>query len=109
MNAEYRFNLVSIIKGAVFVDAGNIWLLKADSNRVGGQFERDFYKEFAVGTGFGIRADASIFVVRLDLAWPIRKPWLDEGSRWVIDDINFGSSAWRKDNLVLNIAIGYPF
>jgi hypothetical protein len=62
-----------------------------------------------VGTGFGIRADANFFVVRLDLAMPIRKPWLAPGDRWVLDQISFGNSAWRKENLVLNIAIGYPF
>jgi hypothetical protein len=43
------------------------------------------------------------------LAFPLRKPYLPEGDRWVIDNINFGSGPWRKDNLILNIAIGYPF
>jgi outer membrane protein assembly factor BamA len=108
-SAEYRFNIISILKGAVFVDAGNIWLLHNDPLRPGGVFEKDFLNEIAVGTGFGIRADANFFVVRLDLAMPIRKPWLAPGDRWVLDQISFGNSAWRKENLVLNIAIGYPF
>lgn len=110
LNGEYRFNLVSIIKGAVFVDAGNIWLLHNDPLREGGLFQfSTFWTQMAVGTGFGLRADASFFVVRADLAFPIRKPWLAPADRWVFNQINFGSSDWRRENLVLNIAIGYPF
>ena len=78
-------------------------------DRPGSQFSfNTFYKEFAVGTGFGLRFDLSFLVLRLDLAFPLRKPWLPEGQRWVVDDI-FGYKGWGKDNLVLNIAIGYPF
>jgi outer membrane protein insertion porin family len=39
----------------------------------------------------------------------LRDPWLPPGQRWVINQINFGSSAWRRENLILNLAIGYPF
>lgn len=109
-NAEYRFNIFSIVKGALFVDAGNVWLNNSNAliNSQPFAFSR-FYRELAIGTGFGIRFDASFFILRFDLAFPLRKPWLEENNRWVIKDINFGSSAWRNDNLVLNIAIGYPF
>ena len=62
-----------------------------------------------MGTGVGLRLDVSFFVVRLDVAFPIRKPWNAEGDRWVFDKIAFGSSDWVKENLVYNIAIGYPF
>lgn len=107
---EYRFTIVKSLKGAVFADAGNIWLLRYDSLRPGGDFDRKrFAKEFAVGTGFGLRYDFNFFVLRFDLAFPLRKPYLDENNRWVFDEINFGSSAWRRENLILNIAIGYPF
>ena len=72
MNIEYRCNLISILKGAVFVDAGNVWLLKDDPLRPGGLFEiNDFINELAVGTGVGLRADANFFVIRLDLAFPL--------------------------------------
>jgi outer membrane protein insertion porin family len=107
-NIEYRFDIIKSFKGALFLDAGNIWTLKED--RTGGMFRRDqFLKELAVGTGIGFRFDFSFFVLRLDIAWPLRKPYLPENDRWVIKDIDFGSSAWRKDNLIFNIAIGYPF
>jgi len=109
-NAEYRFNIYSYFKGALFVDAGNVWLLKSNPANTGSPFMLSkFMDQMAVGTGFGLRVDVSFFILRFDLAFPLRKPWLDENKRWVADQINFGSSAWRKDNLVLNVAIGYPF
>jgi outer membrane protein assembly factor BamA len=109
-NMEYRFDIIKALKGAVFVDAGNIWLMRADSTRPGGEFHRsNFLKQIAVGTGMGLRMDFSFFVLRLDVAFPLRKPYLPENERWVIRDIDFGSSRWRSDNLVFNIAIGYPF
>lgn len=106
-NVEYRFDIYQFFKGAVFMDAGNIWVWNEDS-REGGGFTSDFYKQFAVGTGLGFRFDFNFFVLRFDLAFPVRKPWLEE-SPWVWDEIDFGSGDWRAENLVLNIAIGYPF
>ena len=109
-NAEFRFNIISILKGALFTDAGNVWLLKENHALPGGEFNTErFLKEVAVGTGFGLRVDANFFVLRLDLSFPIRKPWLPSSERWVINKINFGNPDWRRENLLLNIAIGYPF
>ena len=110
VNTEYRFNIYRFFKGALFVDAGNVWLLKSNPANTGSPFRfSGFMNQIAVGAGAGIRIDVSFFILRFDLAIPLRKPWLEENHRWVADQINFGSSAWRKDNLVLNVAIGYPF
>lgn len=109
-SVEYRFDIIRSFKGALFADAGNIWLRDFDPNRPGSEFNRDtFISQLAIGTGAGIRFDFNFFVLRLDLAFPIRKPWLPEGERWVFDDIELGDKDWRKQNLILNIAIGYPF
>ncbi|WP_426486224.1 BamA/TamA family outer membrane protein [Flavobacterium sp. 2] len=108
-STEYRAKLFSIVKGAAFIDAGNIWLVNADPNKPGAEFSKDFMKEIAVGAGVGLRFDVSFFILRTDLAFPLRKPYLPDGQRWVIKDIDFGSGPWRKENLILNIAIGYPF
>ncbi|MBN2807125.1 MAG: BamA/TamA family outer membrane protein [Prolixibacteraceae bacterium] len=110
MNAEYRFNIFSYFKGALFVDAGNVWLLPSNPAMTGTPFSwSGFPNQLAVGAGMGLRIDVSFFVLRFDLAMPLRKPWLEENHRWVSRQIDFGNSTWRKDNLLLNVAIGYPF
>ncbi|HEU4496213.1 MAG TPA: BamA/TamA family outer membrane protein, partial [Flavobacterium sp.] len=109
LNTEYRAKLFSVVNGAIFIDAGNIWLMNEDPTRPGAKFSGKFLNELAVGTGAGLRLDLSFLVLRLDLSFPIRKPHLPEGDRWVLDQISLGSSSWRKENLVFNLAIGYPF
>lgn len=118
LNTELRFKIVSVLYGALFVDAGNIWLRKedkgipgtTDTGRPGSGFKLNrALSELAVGTGAGLRIDAQIFVIRLDGAFPIRKPYLPSGQRWVINQVDFGSKTWRKENFILNIGIGYPF
>jgi hypothetical protein len=109
-SVEYRFDIIKSLKGALFADAGNIWLRKPDPKRPGSEFNRHtFMSQVAIGTGAGLRFDFNFFVLRLDLAFPIRKPFLPPGERWVFDDIDLGSKSWRQQNLILNIAIGYPF
>jgi outer membrane protein assembly factor BamA len=108
-NTEYRAQLFGKLKGALFIDAGNIWLLNDDPDKPGSKFSKDFMNDIAVGTGVGLRFDLSFLILRTDFAFPIRKPYLPDGERWVIDDINFGSSSWRNENLIFNLAIGYPF
>ena len=109
LNAEYRLNLYNFLNFAVFADAGNIWLVNEDPDRPGGKFSKDWMSEIAVGGGIGLRLDFSILILRLDLAMPFRVPYYEKGDRWAFDKIDFGNSDWRKDNLILNIAIGYPF
>ncbi len=110
VNTEYRFPLYRFLRGALFVDAGNVWLIKSNPSNTGTPFSfSTFMNEVAVGAGAGLRIDVSFFVLRFDLAMPLRKPWLAENERWVIDEIDIGSSKWRGENLILNVAIGYPF
>lgn len=118
LNSELRFKIAGPLHGALFVDAGNIWLRKEDrgepgipnSARPGSEFKlSSAFSELAVGTGAGVRIDAQIFVIRLDGAFPIRKPYLPSGQRFVLNQVDFGSKVWRKENFILNIGIGYPF
>ena len=109
-SVEYRFDIYKYFKGAIFADAGNIWLVNDDPQRPGGKFKWDtFYEEIYIGSGLGFRFDFSIIVLRVDLAFKIRKPYLPEGERWVFDQIDFFNRDWRKENMLWNIAIGYPF
>lgn len=106
-NVEYRFDIVGSFKGAFFLDAGNIWTLKEDENRPGAKFDSGkFLSQIAVGTGAGLRFDIEFFILRFDLAFPLKVPTAD---RWSFSEIAIADREWRKQNLVLNIAIGYPF
>lgn len=108
-STEYRANLFSFLNAAVFVDAGNVWLLNEDEDKPGAKFSSDFMSEIAVGAGVGLRFDFSILILRTDLAIPLRVPYYDKSERWRINAMDFGDPNWRRDNLILNIAIGYPF
>ena len=108
-NTEYRAKIYGLVKGALFLDAGNIWLMNNNPEKPGAQFSKKFLNELAVGAGAGLRFDFSFLILRTDFAFPIRKPYLPDGQRWVLDQINFGNGSWRKENLVFNLAIGYPF
>lgn len=107
---EYRYPIIGVLEGALFVDAGNVWLWdqQGPDEKPGGQFSSDFINELAIGTGAGLRLNFSFFILRFDLAFPLKKPQTT-GVNWVIDEIDPLSSSWRRDNLLLNIAIGYPF
>ncbi len=109
-NLEYRFGIVKWLKGAVFMDAGNIWLFNEDDELPGSGFQLNrFAGQLAAGGGLGIRLDVDFFVLRLDVAMPFRKPYLPEGDRWVLDEISFSDQTWRQENIVFNVALGYPF
>jgi outer membrane protein insertion porin family len=109
-NVEYRFDLNSLLELALFVDAGNVWLLDEDPERPGGQFTfSEFGNQLAIGTGLGVRLDFNYFLLRFDLAFPLRVPYRSAGDRWVADKIAPFQGAWIRDNLILNVAIGYPF
>ncbi|WP_373016315.1 BamA/TamA family outer membrane protein [Mucilaginibacter sp.] len=98
-NLEYRAKLFSIVYGAIFADAGNVW--NAKTHQQGGTFGSNFYKQLAADAGFGLRFDATVLVLRVDLGFPLLRPWPDaSGSRSVSPSFRYS---------ILNIAIGYPF
>lgn len=106
---EYRFDLIKMLKGAIFIDAGNIWSANEDSSRPGSNFNiNTFYNELAIGSGFGFRFDADIIVVRLDIAKPIYNPSLASGERWQGEIFRPWQRNWWQSN-IFNFAIGYPF
>lgn len=104
-NVELRFPIFDALQGAVFLDAGNIWLLKEDELRPGGMLTwKNFGRDIALGTGAGLRYDiAGYLVVRLDVGVPLHAPY-DTGKSGYY---NISGSFWK--NLRLHLAIGYPF
>lgn len=109
VNTELRLPFTKQLSGAVFVDAGNIWTKDNLFFGDAGKLTKNFYKEIAVASGIGLRFDATVLLVRADIGIPLRKPYLPDGQRWVLNEINVGSKDWRRENLILNIAIGLPF
>lgn len=112
MNTELRLKVTSLINLAAFVDAGNVWSAKYNENSFyteDGVFTKNFYKQIAIGGGVGLRLDFGYVKLRLDLATPFKKPRLLENERWVLQNIKPFEKAWRKENLILNIAVDYPF
>ncbi|MCE2707418.1 MAG: BamA/TamA family outer membrane protein [Bacteroidota bacterium] len=107
---EYRRKLFSYFDMAVFLDAGNSWMIGRDDARPGADFRYDrFYKEIAVGTGIGLRMDFDFLVIRLDLATKAIDPSQDEGNRWVLDNLKFNQPFGVRGQTVFNFGIGYPF
>jgi outer membrane protein insertion porin family len=105
-NLEFRFG-GGIVRGAVFADAGNIWNLRVQEEVPGGEFNSaDFLRQMALGTGMGLRLDFNFFLLRLDLAFPLAIPYETDAWLEVPRPLDAG---WRRDNLILNLAIGYPF
>ena len=109
VNSELRIPITSLISTAVFVDAGNIWTKDTLLYGPKAKLSKNWFKEIAVAAGIGLRIDANVLVIRADLGIPLRKPYLPDGQRWVFNQVDFGSRSWRRENLILNIALGLPF
>lgn len=102
-NLEYRFPIFSYLKGALFLDAGNVWMLSDDSNRPGGKLVmKDFFNEIAVGTGLGLRFDMDMLVIRADVGYALHAPY-DTGKSGYFNMPSF------KKSYAFHLAIGYPF
>ncbi|TVR73420.1 MAG: hypothetical protein EA408_04770 [Marinilabiliales bacterium] len=109
MNLEYRIDLGNIFKAALFADAGNIWNIREKENAPGGAFiPSQFLRQIALGTGAGIRLDFTFFLLRLDVAFPLAIPGQNDHAGYFRrpDPLD---PQWRRDNIILNLAIGYPF
>ena len=102
-NAEYRFPVVGSLSGALFLDAGNVWLMQPDSARPGGAIDAGhFLRDIALGTGAGLRYDLDFLVLRFDIGVGIHAPY-DTGRSGYYNMPRF----W--DSLGFHLAVGYPF
>jgi outer membrane protein insertion porin family len=103
-NVEYRFKMSKVVHGALFLDAGNVWLLNKDESRPGAEFIfSTFVNQLAVGTGVGLRFDFNFFILRTDFGLPLRMPYATNGSNWLTSTKDIFSG------YVFSLAIGYPF
>jgi len=103
-NIELRFKLAYRLQGALFVDAGNVWLLRNDPKRPGGEFKlKGLLDEIALGTGLGLRYDIGYIVLRGDLGIALHAPYKNP------DKSGYYNIPKFKDGLAFHLAIGYPF
>ncbi len=141
-NFEYRYDIAQIIpnslvlKGALFIDAGNIWNFrnsKPGGGKDSAQFQfKNLYKQLGVDAGTGFRLDFNYFVLRFDLGFRIKRPDISKDDGWQIPDISFNNlfgrgvkvpdplnpgqtinderyRKWRYENFNFTIGISYPF
>lgn len=127
---EYRFELSSTFKGALFTDFGNIWTYREDPSRVGSQFKfQTVLPQLCISSGLGLRMDLDYFILRLDIGFPIYDPAFAQGAKWVFQDFRTRETYYQEgmsffnmsyDQVkalmprpflpnYLNFGIGYPF
>jgi outer membrane protein insertion porin family len=129
---EVRKKLFGFVSGAVFIDAGNVWTYEPLTKKVtvgdteeviengNSQFKLDqFYKEIAVGTGFGLRFDFTFLILRFDVGLKVIDPARDENDRFVLDKVRFwkpyadknADDTWTnfREPVIYNVGIGYSF
>ncbi|MCF2689640.1 BamA/TamA family outer membrane protein [Bacteroides fragilis] len=103
-NVEYRFRIYGDLHGAVFLDAGNVWMLRKDDEAPEKQLRwKTFGKQIALGTGTGLRYDLDFLILRLDCGVPLHDPY-DTGKKGYY---NVTGSFWK--GLGVHFAVGYPF
>jgi hypothetical protein len=109
-SAELRFKLFWYFHGVVFLDAANVWILQSDDTRPDADISNNWYKQFGIGYGYGIRLDLDFFILRLDLGYKLHNPYpvlyddTKEPSRWLVNELKkFPSGAEPQ------IAVGLPF
>ncbi len=126
-SVELRSKLVGFVNGALFVDVGNVWsfkqqsLIASDGTTSGNTKFRSntFYKEFGVGTGFGLRFDFTFLILCFDVGIKMYDPSRPSGDKFVLPKARFfkpyakqlsdGTYINLKEPVIYNIGIGYPF
>ena len=104
-NIEYRFDMFWKIAGAVFADAGNIWMLKNDGTESGKESMirwDTFGDSIAANWGVGLRLNFGFLLLRLDMGMKVHDPARE--IKWV------APNQWlKKDGYALHFGVGYPF
>ncbi|HWD87643.1 MAG TPA: BamA/TamA family outer membrane protein [Mucilaginibacter sp.] len=129
MNAEYRYGITdnffgSPLKGALFMDAGNVWRLHKQQPQFPNEEIRldNIWPSTAIGVGTGLRFDLSFFVFRLDAAFKFKDPQFSGSDQWVLinhfDELFHTGpfkTAYQNTNgeryafMQLNFGVGMPF
>ena len=104
LNLEYRTHLFWKLKGAAFIDAGNVWTLKKRDSQPTGQFKFDnFYKQIAMSYGLGIRLDLDFLILRFDGGMKAINPMQTGKKKYPLIRPDFSR------DFAFHFAVGYPF
>jgi outer membrane protein assembly factor BamA len=125
-NLEYRYKLLdkffgAQLKGAVFLDAGNVWNISPGNPQPETYF--DFKKlgnQLGIGTGVGFRYDVDYFVFRFDVGLKLKDPQFSGSDQWVISKYLSGAEDFKTEYnrthspetyrfVQYNFGIGLPF
>ena len=102
-NIEHRFPILGIFEGALFADAGNVWMCSDWGINTVQPFQlNEIVRGIALDAGIGIRANISIVTLRVDIALPLYDPGYQAGQRWI-------GSHWAWNKVMTNFGINYPF
>ena len=106
LNLEYRTHLFWKFSGALFLDAGNIWTLRAYDEQPGGQFRlQNLLSDLAASYGLGLRLNFDYFIIRFDLGMKAVNPAYETE-----DEDHFAIIHPRLSrDLAFHFAVGLPF
>ncbi len=111
VNGEYRFNMIKLagipVKGALFLDAGNIWNwtpLDPAAVPTGLSTVNKIMNDIGIASGFGVRIDFDYFILRFDIANKLKQP---------LDVNGVGGFNWKSytslKGFKFQLGINYPF
>lgn len=107
-NVEYRYKIFWQLEGALFFDAGNIWAFKDENDKA--IFKPyNFYKQIALGTGTGFRANLGFLTVRIDFGLRLYDPAIPTDNPNIQKWVFLRKNGFSYDDWTFNFGIGYPF
>ena len=114
-NFEYRYKLLNKffgaqLKGAVFLDAGNVWNINSNNDQPETTFKfAQLGNQIGLGTGMGFRYDVDFFVFRFDVGLKLKDPQFRGGDQWVIKKFFSGGQEFKDDYFSTHSPDGYRF
>jgi len=109
-SVEFRRKLIGFLSYAFFADAGNVWALKSAPSPQARFDPKTFYKQFGVGTGFGLRFDFTFLIVRFDIGIKVWDPAREPHDRFMLSRMRFFKPfSDNREPVIFNFGIGYPF
>ena len=125
ISLELRQKLFGFVHGAVFIDAGNVWSFHETSPSTAPNAApwsgsttfkfNEIFRQLGIGTGVGLRFDFTFLILRFDVGIKAYDPGRELGDRWVITKFKlwkpYGTTEdpGRREPVVYNVGIGYPF